>query len=61
MASILEDHGQTIIKRVQTQEETAAKTANEDINHMSGGHQPGDLDEAVTKSGWIAVTILKLH
>ena len=48
------------MKRVQTQEVIAAKTANEDINHMSGGHQPGDLDEAVTKSRLTAVIIPKI-
>lgn len=44
MASILEGHGQTIMKRAQTQGVTGAKTANDDINQMSGGHQPGDLE-----------------
>ncbi|TYA10962.1 hypothetical protein FRY98_24665 [Paenibacillus faecis] len=44
MASILEGHGQTIMKRAQSQGVTGAKTANEDISQMSGGHQPGDLE-----------------
>ena len=44
MASILEGHGQTIMKRAQSMGVTGAKTANDDISQMSGGHQPGDLE-----------------
>lgn len=44
MASILEGHGQTIMRRAQAQGVTGAKTANDDISQMSGGHQPGDLE-----------------
>lgn len=44
MASILEGHGQTIMKRAQTQGVTGASTANHEMNQMSGGHQPGDLE-----------------
>ncbi|GIP25521.1 replicative DNA helicase [Paenibacillus sp. J23TS9] len=44
MASILEGHGQTIMKRAQTQGVTGANTANHEMNQMSGGHQPGDLE-----------------
>lgn len=44
MASILEGHGQTIMKRASSSGITGAKTANDDINQMSGGHQKGDLE-----------------
>lgn len=44
MASLLEGHGQTIMKRAQSMGVTGAKTANDDINQMSGGHQDGDLE-----------------
>ncbi|GIO57971.1 replicative DNA helicase [Paenibacillus cineris] len=44
MASILEGHGLTIMKRAQTQGMTGASTANHELNQMSGGHQPGDLE-----------------
>lgn len=44
MASILDGHGQTIMKRAQSKGVTGAQTANEDISQMSGGHQPQDLE-----------------
>ncbi|CAM3304771.1 MULTISPECIES: replicative DNA helicase [Paenibacillus] len=44
MAKILEGHGQTIMKRAQSKGVSGAKTANDDISQMSGGHQPGDLE-----------------
>ncbi|QCT03769.1 replicative DNA helicase [Paenibacillus algicola] len=44
MASLLDGHGLTIMKRAQCSGVTGAKTANDDISQMSGGHQPGDLE-----------------
>lgn len=44
MASILDGHSQTIINRASSSGVTGAKTANDDINQMSGGHQKGDLE-----------------
>lgn len=44
MATVLDGHAATIIKRSSSRGITGAKTANDQINEMSGGHQNGDLE-----------------
>ncbi|PAD73947.1 replicative DNA helicase [Paenibacillus campinasensis] len=44
MATTLEGHEHTIMRRAESKGVTGAKTANDEISQMSGGHQPGDLE-----------------